>query len=167
MEYNEIIASFVTKREHSKSIEKANEAKIAEAQEAARRYHALMVKKYEQIQKLKQASWHNRVSWVSEVVIPLVKEVNRRLGTRFETKDLRTYGLRAECTVFQKEEMSLTFTPYFDGDTFRLFLDTGKKGRKCEPGSIAELNGMDNISEEINSVEQVIENLKRRFPDII
>lgn len=165
MEYNEIKASFVAKRKRSKSIRKANEAKIEEAQQAARRYHALMVKKYEQIEKLKQASRHNHVSWVSEIVVPLVKEVNRRLGTKFETKDLRVYGLRAECPVFQKEEMSLTFTPYFDGDTFRLFLDTGKKDRKCDPGSIAELNGMDNVTEEVDTVEVVIENLKRRFPE--
>ncbi len=173
MTYEEITDQFREKREAAQKLKNelraradAAKAKALQLQgKAARqmtRYHALS----DEI----VSSTH--VSWVDNVVVPLVKEVNRRTGLAFDTEDRRTYGLRAECPVFHdttdkdgnRKQMNLTFTPSFQNDTFQLYLDTGKTDNRYASDSIGSLNGMNNITQEIHSVEDVINNLRERFP---
>lgn len=141
--------------------ERAKEEALRNLSEAARKMNEYHLLQKESIQV------SSSVSWINNVVVPVVEEVNTRLGTHFDTNNLRSYGLRAECPVFDGEKHSLVFTQHKRQDgQFVLMLDTNEKVQNFPSSSIGDNNGFNKVTTEVRSIEDIIENLKSRFPDI-
>ncbi len=141
--------------------ERAKEEALRNLSEAAKKMN-----EYHLLQK-ESTQVSSSVSWINNVVVPVVKEVNTRLGTHFETNNLRSYGLRAECPVFDGDKHSLVFTHHKRQDgQFVLMLDTNEKVQNFPSSSIGDDNGFNKVTTEVRSIEDIIENLKGRFPDL-
>lgn len=139
------------------------------AKEEALRHLSEAAKKMNEYHLLQKESTQvsSSVSWINSVVVPVVNEVNTRLGTHFDTDNLRSYGIRAECPVFDGEKHSLVFTHHKRQDgQFVLMLDTNEKVQNYPSGSIGDNNGFNKVTTEVRSIEDIIKNLKNRFPDL-
>ncbi len=172
MEYIQNIISTFRKSKADTDREREDVRKQAyETLQQAKKIMASAARKMTKYHKLMDKAAGIGVSWVDDVVVPIVQEVNRRTGLSFDTSGgLRTFGLRSECPVFHKGEdgkvYSLVFTPRFENDSFSLRLDTGQMRNLHAEGTIGSLNGCNNVTEEVNTVEDILRNLKRRFPEI-
>ena len=169
--FEEITAEYVSAYKEQENRRKAIKEQAYKAKAAAMRYYRIAARKMGDCEKLNSKANKCYVSWVSELVVPLVEEVNRRTGLDFDCSDLRTYGLRCECPVFAKGENGKTltylcFTPG-DIDKGQVFIDSGEKSyNNCSPNSLGALNGYDNIREEVTSIEVIIDNIKRNNKDL-
>ena len=112
-----------------------------------------------------EAAKYKYPDWIKTVLVPVIRALNKELGTSFKTTDLHSFGLRGEVPVSHaygtEREMSLLFTFDFG----KLYVDTGKKNDNVVvPGSIAEANRFHFIREEVTNIDILVNNLKRRFP---
>lgn len=149
------------------------EAKAEKARQSAMRHYSIAARKMGDCYKLKHKGWMSRdIHWTEHLVLPILLEVDKITGLNFhEDFTGHTFGLRNECPVFATDKngktvASLCFTP---GETEKgqIFIDTGKKRYdQCSPNSIAALNGFDNVTEEVTSIEVIIDNIKRNNPDL-
>lgn len=176
MDYKDIIQRYVEKEktaaEKVVNLEKMRNDQYAKAQH----YFSLAARAMTRYHCLDNEIGQQSVNWREHILKPLIKEVSSRTGITFDTSDLRTYGLRAECPVFgsynntngAQKECSLTFTfGHSNHHTeLHLFLDTGKRNGRFQPGSIGAINNFDKETIEVHSVDDVINNLRERFPDI-
>lgn len=166
--FEEINQEYITAYEKQQAERKAIQKQADKAHEQALRYFRIAAQKMGEYNKLSSKAFtHGDVTWVDNQVKPLVQEINERTGLDFDYSDLRTFGIYCECPVFTKtrdEDKSayLTFTPSF-GEGHKLYIHTGETTNRYPKGSIGEMNGGNEVSEEVTSVETVIENLKRRF----
>jgi hypothetical protein len=168
--FNDIQAAFVMAYEEQKARRDVFEAKANKARETAKRYQRLAAQKMGEYYRLSHYSYGGDVHWTSHQVVPLLKEVNRRTGLNFDYSDLRTFGLGCECPVFVHDDnkkviASLTFTPSFGRD-LKLYIYSGEYTDNYASGTIAEMNGFNNVREEVTSIETIIDNLRRRFPEL-
>lgn len=169
--FEEIHNEFITAYNQQKAERDEIENQAKKAREAALRYYRIAAQKMSEYYRLSSKSWHHGdVHWVTHQVIPLLKEINERTGLDFDYSNLNTFGLGCECPVFTKSDNEsksafLTFTPSFS-DEHRLYIYTGETTNRYAVGSIGELNGGNEVQEEVVSVETVIENLRRRFPKL-
>lgn len=171
MTYKSILNSFLAARSSERQAREDIRTEMTRTKARAMHYAGIIARKMTRYHKLEaEADACDKVRFTTHLVTPLMAEVTRLTGIPFDLGDLRTYGLRAECPVFTTEEegdkerrMMLCFT--FDNREGRLYLDTGEKSHACQPGSIAEINGMDNRTEEVTDVMTVIANLQRRYPE--
>ena len=164
---NDIIGKFKTARAQEVAESNAIKEKAENALQAALRYQSIAAKKMTLYHKLYKQSWNVQKTHWTSVVKEVCEEIERRTGLKFDDlDDLRTYGLRCECPVFAyKGERNGSNNPvgylvFTCGslDDFKLYVDTKeKKTDKFPVGSIAELNGFDNVSVEVESIEQLIE----------
>lgn len=165
---NDIIGKFKAARAQEVAESNAIKEKAEKALQAALHYQSIAAKKMSLYHKLSEQSWNAKfkTGW-NTVIKEVCEEIERRTGLKFDDlDDLRTYGLRCECPVFayngepnngNKAVGYLVFTPG-DLDDFKLYVDTKeKKTDKCPVGSIAQMNGFDNVSVEVESIEQLIE----------
>lgn len=103
--------------------------------------------------------------WTDEIVAPLMAEVARLTpGVAWDCAgQLHTHGLRAACSVYgtaeNGETVGLTFT--FDNDV--LSYDTGETTRRFAPGTIGEVNGMNNVSAPVESAESLAAKVNGRI----
>lgn len=163
---------------------KAIEAEAERARTAALRYQRIAAQKMgEYYRLLSKSSSEERIGWTNGLLRPLLVEIERRTGWEFDNKDdLRTLGLRNACPVhiwdgtkdeygFKNYKAYMTFTPELDRDedgfcTWELYFDTGEKtGEHYHPNSIGALNGFDNKTAKVESVEQVIDFLQRQMDE--
>jgi hypothetical protein len=164
MTYDEITARYRSLRDRAKNRREALSAKSTKARRDAIRHQAIAARKMTEYHRLETMNHETTfVSWIKELVIPLVLEVNRIMGETFDTSDLRSYGLRCNCPVFSKN-MHLNFTPGEDDGDY-LYVDTGEIDPSVDPDSIAGRNGFQNHREPVKNVQTVIDNLARRYPD--
>ena len=156
-------------------------AEMDKLQEAARRYQRIAARKMGEHYKLRRKlSTMRDVNWVDDLLVPLLCEIEERTGWEFHDKnDLRTYGLRCECPVringegvneygWPNTRASVTFTSMntkkTDGTrTWELRYDTGEKSGQFAPGTIGAINGMNNVEAKVESVEQIIEFLRKQM----
>lgn len=145
------------------------------ALEASKRYQRIAARKMGEYHKLEHKSWDKKwsVHW-HDLLKEILREVDERTGLNFSTDSLCTFGLRCETPVFAYNGephdhttviASLTFTPG-DVEKGQIFLDSGENRGTYHPDSIGGMNGFGNATEEVTSIEVVIENLKRRFPEL-
>lgn len=151
---------------------------------AALRYQRLAAQKMGEYYKLhRKINLDDKIGWIGHLLRPLLEEIEQRTGWEFDNKnDLHTFGLRAECPVhiatgevnehgFPKYKAYITFTPEFerrnDGTYhWELWYDTcEKKAERYAPMSIGGLNGFDNVTAKVESVEQIIEFLQKQMDD--
>lgn len=122
--------------------------------------------------RLSSKSWnHGNIHWLTDLLAPTLNALNDATGLKFEYTNLHTFGLRNEVPVFAHDEQGnviafLTFTP---GDTSegRMFIDTGEVSEHYPQNSIGAMNGLGNATEEVTSLEIIIENLRRRYPELV
>lgn len=165
---NDIIGKFKATKAQEVAESNAIKEKADNALKAALRYQSIAAKKMSLYHKLSEQSWNAKykTAWPT-VVKEVCEEIERRTGLKFDDlDDLRTYGLRCECPVFayngERSESNkpagyLVFT-CGNLDDFKLYVDTKeKKPGEFPPDSIAELNGFNNVSVEVESIEQLIE----------
>lgn len=169
--FEEITAEYVSEYKEQKNRRKATNEQADKAKAAAMRYYRIAARKMGDYNKLKNKANGCYVSWINKLVVPLVEEVNQRTGLDFDCSNLRSFGIGCECPVLTKSEerhASLTFTPGFGSidDPVKLRLYTGETTNRYPQGSIGELNGGNNIEEDVVSVEAVIENIRRRYPEL-
>lgn len=174
-QFEEMKERFVARYEDKEHRAKAIEKEANQAREAALRYQRIAAKKMGEYHKLNSKYWHETYSvhW-HELLTEILREVDERTGLNFITDDMRTFGLRAETYVFAYSGephdhttviASLTFTPG-DVEKGQIFLDTGENRGNYHPDSIGGMNNFGNVTEEVTSIEVVIENLKRRNPEL-
>lgn len=164
---NDIIGKYKAARAQEVAESNAIKEKAENALQAALRYQSIAAKKMTLYHKLYNQSWNVQKTCWTTVVKEVCEEIERRTGLKFDDlDDLRTYGLRCECPVFayngerSEGNKCAGFLVFTCGrlDDFKLYVDSKeKKADKAPVGSIAELNGFDNISVEVESIEQLIE----------
>ena len=74
--------------------------------------------------------------------------------------------LRAACSVYGKtrnnETVGLTFT--FDGGV--LSYDTGEVTHRFAPGTLGEINGMNNVSAPVESVDTLVDKVNEQITEL-
>lgn len=161
---NDIIGKYNTARAQEVAESKALREDADKALQAALRYQSIAAKKMTIYHKLYSKSWDVQKTHWTSVVKDVCEEIERRTGVKFkDLDDLRTFGLRCECPVFayrngeDKPAGCLTFT-CGNLDDFKLYVDTKEQMPDKYPiGSIGEMNGFNNVSVEVESIDQLIE----------
>ena len=112
---------------------------------------------------------HMTTSWVKDVVKPLGEELRKATGKKFCTV-YGPFGLCARVSIYLHDEstddkdlihqatLDLNLQPCFeDGNSFSLLYETGEITRQCEPGSLADLNGMNRATAPLpDSIDDVV-----------
>lgn len=172
----DISNAFHAERREREAYNNAMRQKLDQLEQAAKRYQRLAAKKMGEHNKLSR-DWDSEpgVYWTDRLLRPLLEEIEERTGWTFANKnDLHTFGLRCECPVhidseeedeFGKKWLAyLTFTPRFGEDGCSLYIDTGRTKGKCYPaGTIGDMNGFNNETAHVESVEQIIELLQKQM----
>ncbi len=166
--------SFVKRYNHMECRFRATEVEAEKVRQAAKRYQRIAARKMGEYYKLTHKAWSGRdVHWY-ELLKEILKEVDKRTGMHFITDNLNSFGLRCETPVFAYSGephdhttviASLTFTPGYV-EKGQVFLDTGENTGAYHPDSIGGMNGFGEVTEEVTSIEVVIDNLKRRYPEL-
>lgn len=160
---NDIIGKYNTARAQEVAESKVLREDADKALQAALRYQSIAAKKMTLYHKLYSKSWDVQKTHWTSVVKDVCEEIERRTGVKFDLDNLLTFGLRCECPVFayrngEDEPVGwLTFTCE-KLDDFKLYVDTKEqRSDRCPIGSIGEMNGFNNISVEVESIDQLIE----------
>lgn len=110
--------------------------------------------------------------WTENLVRPIIAEV-ARLTPDIEwenDKRLCTLGLRCECPIFGKTKdghtVGITFTPPHSGANLPYY-DTGEHKQSFLPGTIGEINGMNNVSKQVESIEELVAMIRRKEEEAI
>lgn len=162
----------------------AIKAQAEKAKQAALRYQRIAAQKMGEYYKLCDKAYaEKQIYWTDGLLRPLLQEIEDRTGWRFDDKDdLHPHGLRCEVLVGVLGEgvdeygrpnwkSYIMFTGILDrndDDTWHweLWYDTGeKKAQLYRPDSIGALNGFDNVSAKVESVEQIIKVLQKRMEE--
>ena len=166
MTYKEIKAAYDTKYAEGRKKQEDIKRLSEKAGEEAMRHFRLAAKKQALAEELRRKAYlANKANWIDDLVVPLMKEVEEKTGIPFNTSDLHSYGIRCNCPVFSADGKAwLNFT--YDSGAKPLCVDTGESTGKFAEGTLGSINGFNEIAEDVTSVETVIENLRRRFPEV-
>ena len=99
--------------------------------------------------------------WTDNLVRPVMREIERLTpDIVWEERDrLPTFGIRCECPVFGKtaegHTVGICFTPGSNIEE-KLWYDTGEVKARFSSGTIGEINGMNNVSKPVDSIEELI-----------
>ena len=166
MNINELLSAHKAKTDECQKSRMACNARENHFRKRAEHYVGVAARMMQRADKChKEENSYRFPDWRQTVLVPFLKELNKITGARFDTTDLRCFGLRCEVPVTHEygteNEMSLIFT--FEDE--RLYIDSGKVNPSSViPGSIAEINRLHYITEEVTDISVVIDNLERRFP---
>lgn len=167
MTWEEIKSTYLEKVSAEEKKAHRQEAWAELSRKSALRYQRLAAKRMGEYYKFMRYSVKTRKTCWTEEVIALLKEVNDVTGLNFDYSNLGVFGLRCECPVFSHngDEVNamLVFTPDSDGE---LSIDTGKRKYDCVESSIGDLNGFNNVTERVESIQTVIDNLRQRYPEL-
>ena len=117
----------------------------------------------------KKMSRIQSVNWIDSVVKPLGEALRKATGKKFCTV-YGPFGLCARVSIYLHDEstddkdlihqatLDLNLQPCFeDGNSFSLLYETGEITRQCEPGSLADLNGMNRATAPLpDSIDDVV-----------
>ena len=170
MDYDNILKAYQAKKDYVSRRQKDYDKKMREALAKAEKYQAIAARKMTLYHKLLQEKNKNAatVSWIGDALVPLVNEVCTVTGYTVKTDNLRTYGLRAECPVFfflpgeSVPFVHLVFTSSFDEGRLTIYVDTGETTNHFAQDSIGAINGCNNVTKKVTSVEEIVEILKTK-----
>lgn len=103
--------------------------------------------------------------WYEDMLVPLADAISNRLCMPYEVYG--PFGLCARTTVYffpgeghditRDETFSITLQPGFDFDNPELLYETGEKSGVYRNGSIADMNGMNNVTSPLpDSLDAII-----------
>lgn len=122
-----------------------------------------------QIERLKKKldkQWDN--SWWGEILIrPIMEMVKAKfLKLTWDDERLIPLGLCSRVSVFghigDKTVCMIAFTPSNLNEGIIAF-DTGEKKGSYPQGSIGDLNGFQNVSEDIHDIEQIYKHIEKQL----
>lgn len=174
MTYEEMKLMYAQRKSAAEARHDELEAQADKLRKAADRYARLVALKQEESRKVSYKAnaalcsvhWH-------DLLEELMNKVSELTGIEFEPRDSwGTLGLRCESSVFSvKKEgqplIYLDFTPGFKDKDSPIYVDTGEHTGNYRQGSIAELNGFNNVSVPVTSVEQIVEMVRKRIDDAV
>ena len=108
---------------------------------------------------------NNYPHWTDDLLLPILKLIAEKTPDLVwdfeEDKTLSTFGLRAECPVFASDDRgklmaSICFTPG-DLDKGILRYDTGEEKDGYQQGTLGNLNGFNNKTKEVESIDELVE----------
>ena len=163
---NNFVAAYKEDDERSESFKR----EASKMRDAALRYQKIAARKMTEYHKLQSKSYHSDVFWTVDLVKPILREVKERTGMEFSEVGSGCTGLRCEFWTFAYDSngdcvASLCFMPG-DIQNGEIYIDTGEQTGNFEKGTIGEINGMNNRIEKVVSIDTVIENLQRRYPEL-
>lgn len=108
---------------------------------------------------------HPQARWFDIAVVALAVDLEEATGLKARVSG--PFGLRAECPIYLNEEGEpgerkvIYITPWFDstkGETeLVLYYDTGEVKNNYAPGTLGELNGMNNVMERLpDTLEEIV-----------
>lgn len=137
------------------NIYRQRQDELQEKIDAGRRkitWHEKRIMRLSELQKRIERPW-----WTKEIVAPVMREVARLTPeVTWNTGSLCVHGLRAACSVYGTAENEGTVGLTFTFDNGILSYDTGKVTRRFAPGTLGEINGMNNISAPVENVEMLV-----------
>lgn len=168
-----IKADYLAAYAEQKQEEKRIEAEAEKARAAALRYQRLAAQKMGTYHQLSYKSYRAvTVHWTDDIVRPILREVDKRTGLNFsedaENKVMNCFGMRPECPVFAHDDKGecIAFLMFTPGENGAVYIDTGENTGEYHPDSIGGMNGFGNVTEEVTSIDVIINNLCRRFPEL-
>lgn len=155
-------------------------ATVASICDKVDRYQKSAVRLEEQAKKKRAAAkWQEEklrkmpvVNWKNEVIIPLAKEMAKRLG-KYPVV-FGPCGIGAKVTIcliddpetncLKQDRLELTVEPAFEDEHIFFNYETGKVSDRYEPGTVGYVNGLNNITASLpDSVEEIL-GLLRHYP---
>lgn len=167
--YEEIIQAYKAAKEEEKKVFDEYEKKEEQLAAAAERYRRIAERKDKEREKMTRRKWESqKTHWTDNIVKPLMDEISQITGIRFDTSDLRTYGISCRCPVSAKDENGkyLAWVTFVPDDEIKINMYSGEMCDRYPKGSIGELNGYNNIEEPVTSIESILDNLRRNFPKL-
>jgi len=113
---------------------------------------------------------NNYPHWTDDLLLPILKLIAEKTPDLVwdfeEDKTLSTFGLRAECPVFASDDRgklmaSICFTPG-DLDKGILRYDTGEEKDGYQQGTLGNLNGFNNKTKEVESIDELVEFVNKK-----
>lgn len=169
--YEEIMQAFKAARESENQVINELRAKRDKLEAAADRYRRIADRKDQEREKLnKRINAARKSFWVDDIIKPLMDEVSRITGLKFDTSNLHTFGISCECPVNAKDENGeylawVTFVPSF-GNDYEIRMYSGEMCERYAKGTIGAINGGNNVEEPVTGIESVLANLRRNFPEL-
>lgn len=117
----------------------------------------------------KKLSKMERPHWTDHQVRPIIEEVARRTPdiTWEKDKTLHTFGLRCECSFFGKtadgHTVAITLTPGRDIPHY----DTGEYHNKFRIRTLGDMNGFNNVSKPVESIDELIALIRKQEQEAI
>lgn len=112
---------------------------------------------------------HPGAHWYDIAIVSLAADLGERIGQTARASG--PFGLRAECPIYINEKGKpgerrvIYLTPWFDsskGETeLMLYYDTGETKNDYAPGTLGEINGMNNVMKRLpDTLEEIISLLR-------
>lgn len=105
--------------------------------------------------------------WTDNLVRPIMAEVARLTpDIIWEERDrMVTFGIRCECPVYGEtpdgHTVGILFTPGSKINDM-VWYDTGEVKERFSPGTIGEINGMNNVSKVVESIDELVALVRRQ-----
>lgn len=156
-----------TFKEISTSYSQRHNANKAEQKRIADKI-AMREKQLERLNKKSSRNWDAHPHWTDEFIRPIIDELKRRMPEIKDWDDDRfiPMGLRNAVSVFPKYKgltLMIVFTPG-DFEIGELKMENGELKIKPEAvyskDTIGDVNGMNNVSVPIESIDQIVKHLK-------
>lgn len=168
MTYNDIKEKYNVRLAQAKANQQKLNADAAKLKEQADKYARLTVLKNIAADKKESEAWRARweVCW-TDMVRDIMLALTEHTGIEWDTENLRTFGISCECPVFEKTDQSsdakrffLFYPPFDDDEDIRVW--NGETTDCYKPGSIGFLNSGNNVKVRVESIEQLIDLLKKQ-----
>lgn len=169
--YKEIMDAYKAQRECENKVINNLRAQQEKLEAAAERYRRIAERKEKEREKLRdRINMTRKCFWTNGIIKPLMDEVSRITGLHFDTSDLRTFGISCSCPVNAIDQNGnylawVTFVPSFAND-YEIYMYSGELSNRYPQGSLAEINGGNNIEEPVKGIDTVLANLRRNFPSL-
>jgi len=116
-----------------------------------------------------------RNNWKEEIIVPLAEELAKRNGKK--AKVLGPFGIGAKVEIILLDDLDVKWTeqdalvlviePDFENGEMVFNYETGETCDRYKPGTIGEINGLNNITARLPNSAEEIQKLLRFVPKSI
>ncbi len=179
--FDEIKAEYMVKELAWQKEDNYLAQKIAKYEAKIKLLHKLMFRS----QTKKTNNWSKNPSWVKELVNPIAELLHFHYPNR-SLEILGPFGLRSYVAIYlikdnayhETREKAL-YAAHFAGDNIlsvtlvpgdlskgELYYETGARINEFNPGTIGEINGMNHVSEPLDSIDPLLAILAKQCKDL-